>query len=145
MFPLQLVGRVQGRRTTGGQGAGKADKWRAGPREGEQLAGKVQGRRTTGGQGPGKADGQGQGKADNWRAGSRVKVCFRCFLLCLRKNTINCTFYSAVEFFLQKWPFGMFFGPRRFFRFWSKTPETDWDDTPGLPRRVIPVRFQCFF
>ena len=62
----------------GGQGPGKADNWRAGPREGGQLAGKVQGRRTTGGQGPGKADGQGQGKADNWRAGSRVKVCFRC-------------------------------------------------------------------
>ena len=74
-----LVGRVQGRRTTGGQGPGKADNWRAGSREGGQLAGKVQGRRTTGGQGPGKADGQGQGKADNWRAGSRVKVCFNCF------------------------------------------------------------------
>ncbi len=59
----QLAGRVQGRRTTGGQGPGKADNWRAGSREGGQLAGRVQGRRTTGGQGP--------GKANNWRAGSR--------------------------------------------------------------------------
>ena len=47
----------------GGQGTGKADNWRARPREGGQLAGRSQGRRTTGGQGP--------GKADNWRAGHR--------------------------------------------------------------------------
>ena len=94
----QLAGRVQGRRTTGGQGPGKADNWRAGSREGGQLAGRVQGRRTTGGQGPGNADnwqagsreggqlvgqnrrqhknrrttgGEGGGKADNWRAGYR--------------------------------------------------------------------------
>ena len=73
----QLVGRVQGRRTTGGQGPGNADNWRAESRAGGQLAGKnrrqtkvggrlagrVQGRRTIGGQGP--------GKADNWRARSR--------------------------------------------------------------------------
>ena len=67
----QLVGRVQGRRTTtGGQGPGNADNWRAESRAGGQLAGKnrrqtkvggrlagrVQGRRTIGGQGPGKAD-----------------------------------------------------------------------------------------
>ena len=28
--------------------------------------------------------------------------------------------------------------------FLSKIPETDWDDTPGLPRLVIPFRFQVF-
>ena len=59
----QLAGNPQGRRTTGGQGPGKADNWRAGSREGGQLAGRAQGRRTTGRQGP--------GKADNWRAGTR--------------------------------------------------------------------------
>ena len=32
-----------------------------------------------------------------------------------------------------------FFGPFR-----PENPETDWDDKPGLPRRVIPVRFRFF-
>ena len=83
--------------TTGGQGPGKADNWRARSRDGGQLAGRFQGRRTTGmqglgkvdnwrvktestqkrrttgGQGPGKAEHwwAGPGKADNWRARSR--------------------------------------------------------------------------
>jgi len=39
----QLAGKVQGRRTTGGQGPGKTDNQRAGSREGGQLAGRVQG------------------------------------------------------------------------------------------------------
>ena len=26
----------------------------------------------------------------------------------------------------------------------AKQPDTDWDDTPGLPRLVIPVRFRVF-
>ena len=136
----------------GGQGPGKADNWRAGPREGGQVAGRAQGRRTTGGQGPGKADNWRAGSREGGRAGSREggqlagrvqgEGLFQLLLFCIGNNTINCTFYSAVEIFLQKWPFGMFFGPRRLFRFWSKTRETDWADTPGLPRRVIPVRFK---
>ena len=71
------MGRVQGRRTTGGQGTGKtnwraktenkkrrrttgghcpgkADNWRAD--EGGHLVGKVEGRQTTGGQIPRKTD-----------------------------------------------------------------------------------------
>ena len=32
-----------------------------------------------------------------------------------------------------------FFGPLR-----PENPETDWDDKPGFPRLVIPVRFGCF-
>ena len=32
-----------------------------------------------------------------------------------------------------------FFGPFR-----PENPETDWDDKPGLPRVVIPVRFGVF-
>ena len=39
----------------------------------------------------------------------------------------------------------MFFGASDFFRFWSKNPETDRDDTPGEPRFVIPVRFGVFW
>ena len=33
----------------------------------------------------------------------------------------------------------VFFGPFR-----PEKPETDWDDKPGLPRVVIPVRFGVF-
>ena len=33
-------------------------------------------------------------------------------------------------------PFRVFVGPFR-----PEKPETDWDDKPGLPRVVIPVRF----
>ena len=37
---------------------------------------------------------------------------------------------------------GLFRGFRGPFR--PKNPEMDWDDTPGLPRLVIPVRFWVF-
>ena len=58
--------------------------------------------------------GQGMGKADNWRAGLGSPG--------VSSRSVSC-----------------FWGPFR-----SENPETDWDDTPGLPRRVIPVRFRFF-
>ena len=42
---------------------------------------------------------------------------------------------SAADFFR----FRVFVGP-----FWPENPKTDWDDKPGLPRVVIPVRFWVF-
>ena len=43
---------------------------------------------------------------------------------------------SAADFFR----FRVFVGP-----FWPENPKTDWDDKPGLPRVVIPVRFKVFW
>ena len=38
----------------------------------------------------------------------------------------------------------MFFGPRRLFSILAKKPETEWDDTRGLPRNVIPLRLYVY-
>ena len=65
---------------------------------------------------------------------------FRVFLAFFGQKTPKQTGMTSLGFpGLSSQSVSGFFGPFR-----PENPETDWDDKPGLPRRVIPVRFRFF-
>ena len=66
---------------------------------------------------------------------------FRGYLAIFGQKTLQRTGMASLGFpGLSSKSVSGFFGPSR-----AENPETDWDDKLGLPRVVIPVRFEVFW